>query len=57
MLVLNSFIMIFRVYPFGESATGWIARFSGRMAALQLIEKEKGMERPFRVVAPLVPKP
>ncbi|MFA7243412.1 MAG: hypothetical protein WC091_25165 [Sulfuricellaceae bacterium] len=35
----------------------WIARFSGRMAALQLLKKEKGMERPFRVVAPLVPRP
>jgi len=35
---------MFNAHPFGESATGWIARFSGRMAALQLLKKEKAME-------------
>ena len=47
MAALNDFV-IFRAHPFGENATGWIARFSGRMAALQLL----AMERPLRVVAP-----
>jgi hypothetical protein len=39
---------LFCVHPYGESATSWIARFSGRMAALQLLR----MEQPFFVVAP-----
>jgi len=40
MVVLNNFIIYFYIHPFGENATGWIARFSGRMAALQLLAME-----------------
>ena len=50
MMVLNNFVIYICVHPYGENATGWIARFSGRMAALQL--QEKRMEQLFFVVAP-----
>ncbi|MFA7238952.1 MAG: hypothetical protein WC091_02490 [Sulfuricellaceae bacterium] len=39
MAVLNSFVMYFAFTRLVRAAAGWIARFSGRMAALQLIEK------------------
>ncbi|MFA7239186.1 MAG: hypothetical protein WC091_03675 [Sulfuricellaceae bacterium] len=55
MVALNNFIIYFAFTRLVRTAAGWIARFSGRMAALQL--QEKAMERPLRVVAPLVPRP
>jgi len=42
MAALNDFVIYFASTRLVENATGWIARFSGRMAALQL--QEKGME-------------
>jgi len=44
MVVLNSFVMCFAFTCLVRAAAGWIARFSGRMAALQLLKKEKAME-------------
>ncbi|MFA7240918.1 MAG: hypothetical protein WC091_12460 [Sulfuricellaceae bacterium] len=38
-MVLNNFVIYFACTRMVRAAAGWIARFSGRMAALQLQEK------------------
>jgi len=39
-VALNNFVIYFGFTRLVSSATGWIARFSGRMAALQLLGME-----------------
>ncbi|MFA7239480.1 MAG: hypothetical protein WC091_05150 [Sulfuricellaceae bacterium] len=45
MAVLNNFVIYFASTRLVRTAAGWIARFSGRMAALQLLRMEQTILR------------
>ncbi|MFA7243151.1 MAG: hypothetical protein WC091_23840 [Sulfuricellaceae bacterium] len=44
-MVLNNFVTYFAFTHLVRAAAGWIARFSGRMAALQLLRIEQTILR------------